>query len=353
MKRLNTFLFFLIMTFIFTPLQLFASKIFNISISNYGSLNHNLVDRVISAVEQQVLDKIPDTDRSEFFNNMSNASAIAGKDLGYDPINHIDFALITLGVGAGLDLNKKNFSELKNSSGNYDLNSAPGIGAQLGLGLGVKGTFLPKKKFDGEKWDLFLNYMPYNYHKDDVAIKMRSGGLHFRYQLWQGKKVLPWNMFSLLPVYLGFGYEYNKLSGSYSQKFNISKRIQTYSATFDATANLNLDIATHSFPLEISSGFQLLYLLSIYGGLGMDLNRGHGTGSGDLSSSTVIISDGTTAARGTATLGLGDEGKPKSMWTRYFAGVQLNLWKAMLFVQGEKAFGRHLYGAQAGLKISF
>ncbi len=188
-----------------------AGQIFNITISDYGGLSNAVVDSVVTELENEVMTNLPNANQGEFFQNMANASAMAGKDLANDPINSIDYAMVVLGVGAGVDLNKSDYDDIKDSNGDVDLNKAPGIGVQLGFGIGTHGKFLPKKYFNGEKWSFFINYLPYNYEKDDLNIKIRTGGLHLRYRLLNGYDVVRWKMLRLEPVYLIFGYEYTCL----------------------------------------------------------------------------------------------------------------------------------------------
>lgn len=331
----------------------YAQKIFDITITDYGNLNQTIVDALILQVETEALTKIPNVDQSKFFSSMANASAMATKTLGSDPINEFEYAMIGLGVGAGLDLDDKNFDDMKDANGDYDFDSAPGAGVAGAFTIGSSGRFIKSKRFDMKKWAFFLNYFPYNYEKDDVEIKIRTTGLHARYQLWEGKEVLPWNMFNLMPVYVTFGYDHNKLTAKYTDVFNISKLQSSYSATFNATGVIDVDVTTVSLPLEISSGLQIGYLLTLYGGLGMDLNFGEGQGNASLTNSAVTLSDGTNTATGTASLSLGDNGDPKNFFSRYFAGVQFNLWRLKVYAQAEKTFGRNLYNAQAGIRMIF
>ena len=331
-----------------------AARIFDITINNYGSLNAAAVDALVLSLEDEVISNLPDADQGEFFQSMANASAMAGKDLTNDPINTIDYAMVFLGAGAGIDLNKKTFDDIKDSEGDIDVNNAPGVGVQLGFGLGVHGRFLPKKYFDGEKWSVFFNYLPYNYSKEDITLKIRTGGIHMRYRLWSGYDLIRWKMLRLEPVFVTFGYEFNKLEGRFSDDINEAESGSGgISGTFTGTGVINLDVTTHSFPLSISTGMTFLYLVTVYGGFGIDINQGKASGSGTIDNSSLVITDGSSNATGTATLDLGDDGKPKTFFSRAFLGAQINLWDLKIFAQAQKTFDRNLYGVQAGLKFVF
>ncbi len=332
---------------------LYADGIFNIEITDYDGINPTLVDAAVAEIESEVMTNLPNTDQSEFFEAMGNASVMAGKDLANDPINHIDYAMVFLGVGAGVDLNKKKYDDIKDADGDVDLNKAPGVGVQLAFGIGTHGKFLPKKHFDGERWSFFINYFPYNYEKDNINIKIRTGGLHMRYRLLSGYDLIRWKMFRLEPVFLSFGYEFNKLKGSFSELVSGNYDSGGVTATYSGTGVVALDVMTHSFPLTISSGMTFLYILTVYGGLGLDLNQGTAQGRGSLEGSSLSITQGASTATGTATLNLGDRNNPTPLLTRAFVGAQINLWNLKIFAQGQNTFARNLYGAQVGLKYFF
>lgn len=330
-----------------------AGQIFNINITDYGTLNQAAVDAVVSQLETEVMSNLPNADQSEFFQTMGNASVMAGKDLANDPINHIDYAMVFLGAGAAVDLNKKEYDDIKDAEGDVDFNQAPGIGVQLGFGIGTHGKFLPKKHFNGEKWSFFINYFPYNYEKDDINIKIRTGGLHFRYQLTSGYDLIRWKMFRLEPVFMTFGYEFNKLKGNFSQEISENYDSGGITGSYSGTGVIDIDITTHSIPVSISSGITLLYILTLYGGLGLDFNQGVAEGTGSLQNSAVTLTQGASSATGTATLELGDKSNPTAFFSRAFLGAQINLWNFKIFAQGQKTFDRNLYGAQLGLKYFF
>lgn len=334
----------------------YAGQIFNIDITNYGGIDPTLIDAAVAELETKVMSNLPNTDQSEFFEAMGNASVMAGKDLANDPINHIDYAMVFLGVGIGVDLNKKEYDDIKDSEGDVDFNKAPGVGAQLGFGIGTHGKFLPKSHFNGEKWSFFINYLPYNYEKKDLSLKIRTGGIHLRYQLLSGYDLIRWKMLRLEPVFLTFGYEFNKIKGRFSQDIAevYTDNNNNISATYNGTGVIALDVMTHSIPVTISSGITLLYFLTVYGGLGLDLSQGSAQGQGTLEDNPgLTITQGGSTATGTATLNLGDKNNPSPLLSRAFVGAQINLWNLKIFAQAQKTFDRNLYGLQAGLKYFF
>ena len=326
---------------------------FSINISDYDGLNQTIVDQLVDQVETEVNAELPNTDRGEFFGSMANASQMAGKDLGYDPVNPIQNLSVNVGAGAAIDLNKKNFNDIKDANGDVDYNNAPGVGVQGAVTLGLRPFFLPEKKFVKEKWDLFLHFFRYSYEKTDYDAKTTAAGFHGRYRLHPGKEWARWSLLDWTPVYVGFGMEYSNLSGSFRDTFSESVNDSGISGTFNAVGTINVDVTTYSFPLQISTGIRFLHFFHLYGGLGVDFTTGKATGSASLSNSSISLTDGVDTATGTASLDIGTSGKPEFFTSRAMAGFQLHLWKLKIFVQGQKTFGRNLYGAQLGLRAVF
>jgi len=160
-------------------------------------------------------------------------------------------------------------------------------------------------------------------------------------------------MLRLEPVYLTFGYEYNKISGRFSEAVTETYTSSGVTGTFTGTGVIALDVTTHSFPLSISSGMTFLYLVTVYGGLGLDIHQGTAKGEGTLENSNLTITQGGSSATGTASLDLGDKNEPSFLLSRAFVGAQVNLWNFKIFAQAQKTFDRNLYGAQVGLKYFF
>jgi hypothetical protein len=326
---------------------------FRIDITDYDGLSATVIDALEAEIETEVNNELPNSDQGEFFGSMANASQMAGKDLAYDPVNPIKTMSVSLAAGAAIDLNKKNFNDIKDANGDIDYNQAPGVGVQGALSLGLRPFFLPESKFVKERWDMFLHFFRYTYEKTDYDAKTGSMGFHGRYRLHAGKELARWGLLEWSPVYVGFGLQYNNLSGTYRKTFSESKESGGITGTFNAVGTIKVDVTTYSFPLEISTGVRFLHFFHLYGGLGVDITTGEASGNASLSNSSVTLTNGGSTATGTASLDLGTSGKPELFTSRAMAGFQLHLWKLKIFVQGQKTFGRNLYSGQVGLRAVF
>jgi len=120
--------------------------------------------------------------------------------------------------------------------------------------------------------------------------------------------------------------------------------------------------STHSIPFEISTDVRLLYVFSLYGGLGTDINFGSAEGKGHLNADESVIScsDGPDCATATnpdmkvqADADINVEGKVNPILFRGFVGFQINLHDLRFYGQIDKALGNNLIGATAGIRFVF
>jgi hypothetical protein len=321
------------------------------------------INAEIQTAEDDINDGLPNAANPDrLMEGMANSSVMAGKGIGSDYASNMSVFLIGAGVGAGADLEK-------NKEADTDLS---GVGVQGGLILGTNLAWMDSKSIlglDTDKLNVYVNFFKYSTEKvtgdTDASIDMSSYGLHFSYNLVKpkGNVVLGWG-----GIKVHWGYEYNKTNLKFNSTINenitTTNSGDTYSSTINANPYASIDVATHSIPLEISTSVQLLYFVSIYGGVGADYNAGTATGKGDLNSSPSTLSctsggglpdcpSGATAGTITTAANIDGKGKTLPITTRGFAGLQLNLPFIRIFGQVNKAFGNELVGATAGVRLVF
>src|SRR5690606_7063454 len=152
---------------------------------------------------------------------------------------------------------------------------------------------------------------------------------------------------------------YNKtdltFSTSINEEINASGPTgEVINDTITGSPRATILVNTHSIPLEISTDVQLLYILSLYGGLGVDFNFGQAKGDGALNSGTqqITCTGGTQCGGGininvTPEANIDATGKVNSFTSRAFAGLQFNLPYVRIFGQVDKSLGDDLIGATA------
>lgn len=341
-----------------------SAQIFRLTAADSGNtIVNTLIATELKKVENTINEGLPGAQPTRLMEGMANSSVMAGKGIGSDYASNMDVFLIGAGVGLGADLEK---------DPNTD-SDISGVGIAPGIIIGANLGFLDTAKIfgmDTNKLNMYLNFMSYG-HKQDLGdkeknsnaeIKMTSLGVHFRYD-WiksRGNKLLGWG-----GVKFHFGYEYNKTDLTFNTTIN--ETINTTAGTEVITGNImgspsaTILINTHSIPLELSTDVQLLYFLSLYGGVGADYNMGQAKGNGGLPANNSTInctgiacgnSPGTNVTV-TPEANIDANGVVNPFTFRGFAGVQFNLPFLRIFVQANKALGNDLIGATAGLRLVY
>lgn len=335
------------------------AQLFRIRVTDYGSLPPALqasFDAEITKAEAEINKDLPSASPDRLMEGMANSSVMAGKGIGSDYASGMEVFLIGAGVGAGADLEKDKTSD-------SDLS---GVGVQPGLIVGMNLGFLDAQRIlgmDTDRLNLYFNGMVYNIDhklgdgdKDKISADLSSFGVHVSYD-WikgNGSKLFGWG-----GVKLHTGYEYNSSKFSFTstvkEDISASAAGQTVSGTVNGKPKAEIDVTTQSIPLEISSSVQFLYILSLYGGLGMDINFGEAKGSGALNAeeTTLDYSGPGTDPRVQAEANIDGKGETTSFWGRAFVGVQFNLPYTRIFVQADKPFGNELVGATAGVRFVY
>lgn len=350
-----------------------SAQMFRLNVTDYGVDGNNaaeeafinFVDTEIGKIEDEINKELPSSSSPKrFMEGMANSSVMAGKGIGSDYASNMEVFLVGAGVGVGADMEKDTATD----------SDISGLGIAPGLVVGANLGFLKNSIFglDAKRLNMYLNFMSYSHDQDfeddaskksSAGIDMKTMGVHFRYD-WikgSGNKFLGWG-----GVKLHLGYEYNKTDLEF--KTTLSESVQetnanggeTISGTISGSPTAKIAVATHSIPIEVSTDVQLLYFLSLYGGLGADFNFGQAEGDGALNASESDIScTGGTVCGTNPSVSIRPEanidatGKVNSMLMRGFAGVQINLPFFRIYGQFDKAFGNELVGATVGARFVY
>ena len=337
-----------------------SAQLFRLRVSNDGDLSAAelaILNQALREAEAEINKDFPSNeDPKRLMQGMANSSVMAGKGIGSDYASRMDVFLIGAGVGVGADMEKDKESE-------SDLS---GAGVQGGLIIGTNLAWMDTARIlglDTNKLSVYVNYLGYDLDqklgdddKDEIGGKLNSFGIHFRYDWIEGSGS---NWFGWGGVKVHTGYEFNttKLTFKSTLKEDISEDVgagQTVSGTINGNPEATIDVATQSIPIEISTDVRLLWILSIYTGLGVDFNFGQAKGSGSLNADpTTLNYSGGNDPTVQAEANIDGTGSVNSVTTRGFAGVQVNLPFLRIFGQVDKAFGSELVGATAGVRFVF
>lgn len=337
-----------------------SAQLFRLNVSQCGSLNAsdcNTLRTELLKVQKEINEDFPSTeDPKRLMQGMANSSVMAGKGIGSDYASRMQVFMIGGGVGVGADLEKDKQTD-------SDLS---GVGVQGGVVIGTNLSWMDTEKILGlytNRLNVYVNYLGFNLDrkmgendKDSIKAKLNSFGFHANYDLVEpvGSNWLRWGG---LKIHTGFEYNTTKVTFASTLSEDVSETVsgQTVTGTITGRPAASINVATQSIPVEISTNVQILYLLSLYGGLGVDFNFGEAKSNGNLNAdeSTLEINGGDTGTRVQAEANISGKSKVDSMLTRGFAGVQINLPYMNIFAQVDKAFGNDLIGGTAGLRIVY
>lgn len=292
-----------------------------------------------------------------FLTSMANAQSITNKGQGVSYAS--DQTLFVVGGSVGAGLNTTSGFSFSTSGGLPPI----GLGAQMSVMAGLSLSKFPLPALgpiDLKKLTVFVNAFGYSNDSlvDSLTIKTSNFGLHAQYKVIDRKNIggigiLNWGG---LDFTTGFDTNSNTMTYKVGQSISATSSGVTYKWTPSAGSNLELQNSSFTIPLEVSTSVRVLYILSLFGGAGVDLNFG---GKSTISANlTGPVTNSLNTAPGSATLTLADNQGPNFGALRFFAGPQLNLVPLRntnllsLYAQGNYSTGGN-YGVHAGLRIAW
>lgn len=117
--------------------------------------------------------------------------------------------------------------------------------------------------------------------------------------------------------------------------FTIDGDTGSADATLAATGRFALSTTAIVLPVEATTSVRLFYFVSLYGGVGLDLQLGTSSLDAALDGEVTAVDpgDGSTVDVGTADITIDGARGPSPGKLRGLLGVQVNLWKLRVFVQ--------------------
>jgi len=273
-------------------------------------------------IQSQVNAEYQANNVSQFLRQFTDATGFSNRGLGVDYVSAPHSFMIGF-AGAASVASSDVLTGTQHPTG--------GLAANFGvmIGTNLKGWDLPR-------WTLFANGWYESGSTDKLTGHLSSGGAHLQYRLVQPEQdggsaiVLRW-----IGIDVTSGIEYTRwtlgVNDSITNNFTIGSGQQAQTVSLASTGKFDLTSQTLTVPIEITTGFRIIELVSVYFGGGVDLTVGKTTVDGDLNG-TMTTSDGTNLGTVHITESGSNTGSPAAL--RGLAGVQLNLWKLKIFVQG-------------------
>jgi len=294
----------------------------------------------------------------DFLGSMSNAQAITNKGQGVSYAT--DHSLFVIGGSFGLGLS----GDLGGSFSSTNGLPPVGLGVQASGMAGLSLAKLPVPALgpiDLKRLTVFINYFGYSNDSlvSSLTIKTNTFGLHAQYKFIDGKNIgglglLNWGGVAFTT---GFDVSSNSLTYKVGQSITVNSSGQTYTWTPNSSSTLALEANSFSIPLEVSTSIRTLYILSLFAGIGVDLNFGNSKITSNLNG-PVTGSPIALAGTAKATLTGGEEQGPSFGHVRFFGGPQINLVPLKntnmlsLYAQGNVSTGGN-YGVHAGIRAAW
>ncbi|MEZ4360868.1 MAG: DUF6588 family protein [Kofleriaceae bacterium] len=211
-----------------------------------------------------------------------------------------------------------------------------GAAANLGFMLGgnLAGSGLPR-------WTLFVNGFYNSASTDRLSGNLASAGAHAQVKILQAaqdKGLVRAFRWTGLDLTSGIEYTRWKLNANKGlvNDFTVGSGPTATDLRLTSEGKFELTSNAVTVPVELSTGFRVLGLLSIYGGVGIDFTAGSSTVDAALSGQ-ARTTDGSNTDVGTVTITADGDNTASPAAMHALAGLQLNLWKLKAFVQGNVA----------------
>ena len=279
--------------------------------------------------------EVPDV--SNLSRGTLKASILSQRGAGVDYASEFDIFSLSFGPSLGV----KPFADLFGGSIGADLQkgNVPEIGASaitpitIGLNLGIFpipkiGFFDPKKATGFFSIQAFsFSSLISNLTDGSLEVDSFNIGLNLQYEIVERRSLAVGRLFYWGGLDITTGLNYS----SFSIKMKDTWQAQDSGAKVEGEAKVGLKAWALSIPVEVSSNIQLLYILTLYGGLGISFNAGKGEfipPSTTLDGYYDIDGDNQLekAYAGEAKLVIDGSASSHFLLFYPFVGAQLNLW---------------------------
>jgi hypothetical protein len=288
----------------------------------------------VAKIQQQLTDELRTLFQTyrlhDYVRSFGDAQSFSSRSLGVDYGSTI--GLVEVGIAANLAVNGNRAFTEGDAHTQPVAGVAPNVTLMAGLNLGFLGL---------RPVTLFGNYFQHKGSYREFGAELENYGAHLQVKLFQPRKETLWNAFLQwggIAVTSGFDHARMRLSlgQSFSRNLPIGDGGQDLAQVdIQSMGAFTLESRTWSVPLEVTTNFRFLYVLSAYGGAGFDWQFGGGCDmdvnlDGTL---TGTVSGQAPAQIGTAQVVATEHAKPSPGKIRGIFGLQANVWFLKIFTQ--------------------
>jgi hypothetical protein len=325
------------------------------SITNRTSTLPGITEPLANALENTVNTVLfPMGFEKNFLSAMGNANAVSTRSMSTNPITDWKTISITAQAGAALQIPKKGQA---GAAPRQNALPALGLGAQSSLSVGFPAkSIISDSTFLGlptDRVNLFGNFMALNLNNAIPKTKLQFFhlGVGGQYR-WIPREDYHF-LFSWEGINLNSGAQIAVFSGTYRTPLNFSSSLSGVNMSYISDVDLTVNSSVLTIPFDATTGITFFRFLSIYSGLGVDLNFGRTTLDGGVVGKVTAENAGTEVFTGTGTFDVSDkQSAPPLLNVRMLGGLQFNFWAAKLFVQAAISSPGTL-GFLAGLRAAW
>jgi len=258
---------------------------------------------------------------NKFLRAFGDATTFAQRGIGVDYMSLPGSFMLGVGAQVGVASSDELTLDTRPTAGGGAVN------ASIMLGYNLKEQGAPR-------WTLFANGFYENGNTSQLSGNIATGGLHIQYRLVEPEAdegvsaaIVRW-----VGIDLTTGVEFTRWSFGANQTITQQYQVQGVSdpLTLTSTGKFDLSSTAGTIPIELTTGFRIALLVSIYGGIGFDITGGKSTVDGDLTG-TMTTPDKTNIGNVHITETGSNTSSPGQL--RGLAGVQVNLWKLKVYAQ--------------------
>jgi hypothetical protein len=257
-----------------------------------------------------------------FLRAFTDATAFSQRGLAVDYVSVPSSFII--GLGGNVAVSSKDILD----------KDAPTAGAAANLGL-MLGANLAGSGFP--RWTVFGNGFYNSGSTDRLSGHLTSVGGHAQVKLIQpaaDKGVA--RAFRWTGIDVTSGIEYTRWTLDANKglvnTFSVGTGATSTSMKLTSDGKFRLTSNAVTIPIEVTTGFRVLGILSLYGGAGVDFTAGKSTVDAALNGN-VRTTDASNTDVGTATVTATGDNTASPTALHALVGAQINLWKLKIFVQ--------------------
>ena len=252
-----------------------------------------------------------------FLRGFADAASFSNRGLGVDYASLPNHAII--GIGATVSAVSDGVPSRERPVGGAAANFA--VMAALNLG-----------SWDLPRWTVSGHGLYYKAASDELRGAISGAGAHVQYKLLKPREGLSATLLLWNGLDVTAGVELLRWTLGTDRSITTDVDQGTTTLKLVSTGTFDLTTTTMTVPIEVTTGFRIALLATVYAGAGIDLQYGKTAVNANLRGS-VRSSDGATELA-QAEIKLDGSNTPHPLAPRGLVGVQLNLWRLKIYVQG-------------------